>query len=174
MSTMSTEVISLMSSDKHVFQVERDVALMSKTINDLLEDTEDEQIPVSNVDGKTLARVIEFAKHEAALKARAEARASRPASDADKEEEKKDEEDRKKFEESYANDLKNDQSALFDVILASNYLNIKSLLDLTCKTVAGMIKGKSPEEIRQQFNIKNDFTPEEEEEVRKENQWAFD
>jgi len=33
-----------------------------------------------------------------------------------------------------------------------------------------MIKGKTPEEIRKTFNIKNDFTPEEEEEVRRENQ----
>ncbi len=57
---------------------------------------------------------------------------------------------------------------------AANYLNIKALLDLTCQTVAQMIKGKTPEEIRKTFNIKNDFTPEEEEEVRRENQWAFD
>lgn len=30
-----------------------------------------------------------------------------------------------------------------------------------------MIKGKSPEEIRKTFNIKNDFTPAEEEQVSK-------
>jgi hypothetical protein len=57
---------------------------------------------------------------------------------------------------------------------AANYLHIKNLLDLTCQTVADMIKGKTPEEIRKTFNIKNDFTPEEEEEVRRENQWAFE
>ena len=31
-------------------------------------------------------------------------------------------------------------------------------------------KDKSPEEIRQTFNIPNDFTPEEEEQVKKENE----
>jgi hypothetical protein len=38
---------------------------------------------------------------------------------------------------------------------------------LGCKTVANMIKGKSVEEIRAKFNIVNDFTPEEEEQIRK-------
>uniref|UniRef100_A0A8I5NMQ8 S-phase kinase-associated protein 1 n=1 Tax=Papio anubis TaxID=9555 RepID=A0A8I5NMQ8_PAPAN len=55
---------------------------------------------------------------------------------------------------------------------AANYLNIKGLLDVTCKTVANMIKGKTPEEIHKTFNIKNDFTEEEEAQVRKENQWC--
>ncbi|KAH7332134.1 hypothetical protein KP509_20G069800 [Ceratopteris richardii] len=40
--------------------------------------------------------------------------------------------------------------------------------------VRDMIKEKTPEEIRRAFNIENDFTPEEEEEVRRENQWAFE
>jgi S-phase kinase-associated protein 1 len=66
------------------------------------------------------------------------------------------------------------KSLLVLYLQAANYLNIKNLLDLTCQTVADMIKGKTPEEIRKTFNIKNDFTPEEEEEVRRENQWAFE
>lgn len=65
----------------------------------------------------------------------------------------------------YATYVDVDQEQLFELILAANYMDIKPLLDLTCATVASMIKGKTPEEIRKTFNIVNDFTPEEEAQV---------
>lgn len=59
-------------------------------------------------------------------------------------------------------------------IQAANYLNIEGLLDLTTQAIADNIKGKKPQEIREIFNIKNEFTPEDEERVREENSWAFE
>ena len=53
------------------------------------------------------------------------------------------------------------------VAVMSALLCFQGLLDVTCKTVANMIKGKTPEEIRKTFNIKNDFTQAEEEQVGK-------
>ena len=64
------------------------------------------------------------------------------------------------------------QEKLFEIILASNKLGLTSMLDLALAQIAAMIKGKTPEEIRQTFNIVNDFTPEEEAQVRAENQWV--
>ena len=58
--------------------------------------------------------------------------------------------------------LKVDQGIIFDVILAANFLDIKGLLDVTCKSVANMMKGKSADEIRKMFNIQNDFASHEE------------
>ena len=55
-----------------------------------------------------------------------------------------------------------DQEMLFEIVMAANYLDIKPLLELSCAKVASQIKGKSIPEIRQYFNIENDFTPEEE------------
>jgi len=52
-------------------------------------------------------------------------------------------------------------SRLFYQILTISLIFILQS-DVGCKTVANMIKGKTPEEIRKLFNIVNDFTPEEE------------
>ena len=48
------------------------------------------------------------------------------------------------------------------------------MMDLTCQTVADMIKVKTLEEIREILNIRDDSTLEEEEEVKRESQWAFE
>ena len=61
---------------------------------------------------------------------------------------------------------------IIQLITASNYLDIKGLMELTCARVASLIKGKSPEQIRSMFGIENDFTPEEEEKIREENKWC--
>ncbi|KIZ07701.1 SKP1-like protein 1A [Monoraphidium neglectum] len=146
-----------------MFEVDEEVANESVTIKNMIEGEytgTDEVIPLPNVNGKILAKVIEYSRyHVEAAKKGAD---DKPA---------KSEDDVKQWDTEF---VKVDQATLFDLILAANYLNIKGLLDLTCQTVANMIKGKTPEEIRKTFNIKNDFTPEEEEEVRRENQWAFD
>ena len=62
----------------------------------------------------------------------------------------------------YAEYVNLDQEILFELILAANFLNIKSLLELCCAKVASSIKGRSIPEIRKYLNIENDFTPEEE------------
>ncbi|GLJ36403.1 hypothetical protein SUGI_0730870 [Cryptomeria japonica] len=152
--------VKLNSSDDEMFEVDEAVAFESETIKNMIEDTGVESVvPLPNVNSKILAKVIEYCKyHVDAAKTSEETTALSEL-------------DVKKWDKEF---VKVDQATLFDIILAANYLNIKKLLDLTCQTVADMIKGKTPEEIRKIFNIKNDYTPEEEEEVRRENQWAFD
>ncbi|XP_050219476.1 SKP1-like protein 1 [Mercurialis annua] len=145
--------ITLQASDGQTFEVEEAVALVSETIRFMIEDgCAENVIPVPNVTGKILSLVIVYAKKHNETTAA-------------------DDEDIKNWDADF---LKVDQKVLFDLIMAANYLNMKALLDLTCQAVADMIKGKTTEEIRQKFNIANDFTKEEEEEVRRENQWAFE
>ena len=157
----ATATITLISSDGEHFAVPEAAANLSETIHHMIEDgCTDGGIPLPNVTGSILAKVLEYCNKHAAASAGGEG----SSSSSDKEE-------LDKFDKAF---VEVDQATLFDLILAANYLNVKGMLDLTCQTVADMIKGKSVEEIRQTFNIKNDFTPEEEAEIRKENQWAFD
>lgn len=65
-----------------------------------------------------------------------------------------------------------DNSTIVELIMAANYMNINSLMDLACAKISVIIKGKSPEQIRQIFGIENDFTPEEEQKIREENKWC--
>ncbi|KAH8273066.1 hypothetical protein KR018_009367 [Drosophila ironensis] len=71
-----------------------------------------------------------------------------------------------------ANFLRVDHATLVELIVAANYLKMKSLQKAACKTVANRMKGKSVEEIRKAFNIESDFSPEEEEQMRLENEWV--
>ena len=53
-------------------------------------------------------------------------------------------------------------------------MDIKPLLELASAKVASIIKGKNTEEIRKTFNITNDFTPEEEQQILEENKWCME
>jgi S-phase kinase-associated protein 1 len=137
----------LVSSDDKVFEISPEVAKLSPTI---IEGAKDRSFSL-HFPGKILRKVVEYCEHYV--------------------------EDSKTFgadsiPEWYKNFCNVDQATLFELILIANYLDIKPLLDLTCMTVANLIKKKTPEEIRKTFNISHDFTPEEEEQVRKEYEWC--
>ena len=146
--------VKLQSSDNEVFEVDVEVAKQSKVIRPMVEDCDyddfdGELIPLLNVNAAILKKVIEWATHHK----------DDPPPKEDEENREKRTDDIEPFDREF---LKVDQGTLFELILAANYLDMKLLLDVLCKTVANMIKGKTPEEIRKTFNIKHDFTPEEE------------
>lgn len=158
------DMIKLQSADGENFEVEVAVAKQSMIIKTMLEDLgmddkdDDQPVPLPNVEGRILRKVLEWCTRHKDEKF--------PADDTDCEVRSNE------LEEWDQKFVMVDQGTLFEIILAANYLDIKGLLDMGCKSVANMMKGKSAEEIRTTFNIKNDFTPEEEEQLRQENDWA--
>eukprot|EP00043_Microstomoeca_roanoka_P018793 m.204792 g.204792 ORF g.204792 m.204792 type:complete len:170 (+) comp16886_c8_seq1:436-945(+) len=155
--------VKIKSSDDREFTIPMKVARMSVTIKNMLQDLgwdeSEEAFPIPGVEASILEKVITYCTHHA--------------------DEVQDKEDATKkdepsgFDAEFLRDM--DQNTLFKIILASNFLDIKSLLDLTCKHIAKMIHDcPNPDAIRKLFNIKNDFTPAEEEQVRRENEWIED
>jgi len=163
---MSAGKLTLQSSDSAEITVDKEVAersiLIKNMVGDLGEEATSDAIPIPNVNEAVLKKVLEWCEHH---------RADPPQANEDDSDSRKKTTDIDEWDQKF---MQVDQEMLFEIILAANYLDIKALLDVGCKTVANMIKGKSPEEIRKTFNITNDFTPEEEDQIRRENEWAED
>ncbi|KAH3732118.1 cytosolic glycoprotein FP21 [Pelomyxa schiedti] len=153
------KMVKLESSESQVIEAPVEIAKMSVTIKNMLDDLGETNapIPLPNVTVKILNKVLEYCTYHHA----------NPSPDDKRDEKERRLDDIAPWDLEYT---KVDQETLFQLILAANYLDIKPLLDLTCKTVALMMKGKTPAEIRKTFNILTP-TPEEEEEVRKANPW---
>ncbi|XP_044508440.1 SKP1-like protein 1B [Mangifera indica] len=143
--------ITLTSSNREAFEVDEVVALESQMIKQKIEDGDaDDGIPLPNVTSKILLKVIEYCKKHV------------EATESDD------------LETWDAEFVKVDRATLIDLTNAAHYLKIKSLVELTCQTFADKIRGQPTQGIRETFNVENDFTPEELEEVRRENKWAFE
>ena len=74
--------------------------------------------------------------------------------------------------EWYATFIDIPQDEIFEIINAADYLGVKSLLDLGCAKIATMMRGKKAKEVIALFNIEKDFTPEQEDCIRKEYKWT--
>ena len=158
---MAEEKLKLVSAEGTTYEVEESVACKSQLIKNMVEDAGTaEEIPLPNVKSEILEKVIDYCRH---YKDSSPQEIEKPLKSAMLQD---------VVQAWDANFVELEQEVLFELILAANYLDIKSLLDLTCAKVASMLKGKTAEEIRRQFNIENDFTPEEEAQVREENKWA--
>ena len=145
------KIVRLESSDNVGFDVAVSVATVSKFVQTMLEErSEDDQdaekedpdiVPISNVSSDILEKVIDFLKSYNLLLNSTDMFTQIKGLDV----------------------LKiNQKAALFDLFFAADYMDIKPLTVLVCAQLVGMIKGKSVEELRQEFDIVNDFTSEEE------------
>ena len=154
--------VTVLTSDGQAMDMTRAAASMARTLEDLLNDLgEDSPIPIPSVNAHIMRHVIEYAEYKV--------HNPNPAKPTDPKELRRTD-DILPWDRDFIAAL--DQSTLFDVIMAANYLSLQDLVDLGCKSVANMIKGKSVEELRETFHLKNEFTPEEEKKVREENEWC--
>ncbi|XP_047334340.1 SKP1-like protein 1A isoform X2 [Impatiens glandulifera] len=193
----SKKMITLKSSDGRIFEVEEAVAQESQTIKHMIEDGYGNSvIPLPNVTGRILYKIIEFCTKHVAVEEDIKQKSVEPTVVVEDVKQKSVEptvvEDVKQksvelpvdddawdaepsdIDEWDAQFIDVDESTMFELIVASNYLNIKRLMDLSAQAIADMMKDKTVEEIRKIFNIQNDFTPEEEMKIRNENSWAYE
>ncbi|KAL7271694.1 hypothetical protein RUND412_005532, partial [Rhizina undulata] len=163
--------IKLLSSGLATIVVQKEVAERSILIKNMLEDvgvvTEAILIPIVNE--SVLKKVFEWCEHH---------KGDPPTAADDNADSRKKLIVINEWDQKF---MQVDQEMLLEIIILrtlspsielSTILALNPLLDIGCKTVANTIKGKSPDEIRKILNIQKDFTTEEEEQIRRENEWA--
>ncbi|CAG2214790.1 CBF3D [Mytilus edulis] len=157
--------IKLETYEKEVFEIDLDIAKkfgkLVPVLQELLND--DKPLTIKTINSGTLKKIITWCTYH---------KGRSPPPEDDDNRMKHSTEEVSSWDDKFLQE--DGQAALFDLISAAHTLDIDGLLDVACKVVATMIKGKAPEEIRKVFNIKNDFTQQEEDQVRKENDWCED
>ena len=156
-------MLTLVSSEGEKMQISIKAAQRSQMIKRIIDDFPNEtEIPLNNVKSNILKKIKEYLDHYQDTDPK---EIERPLASQNYQE----------CVDPWDFEFINvDLDLIFEIILASNYMDIKPLLELASSKVASIIKGKTPEEIRKTFNIQNDFTPEEEQQIREENQWCLD
>ncbi|KAL5201664.1 hypothetical protein ABZP36_036018 [Zizania latifolia] len=157
----------LVSCDGRSFTLSEAAASLSRVIRVMIEEPQihrgDNRVRFPSVSGKTLAMIAEYCKrHDASAASGGGGSSSSGATEAER---------LKAFDKEFIGDVGPD--LLYDVLTAANFLEIEELIDLGCKRVGELMKGKTPQQIRELFKIDNDFTQEEEDKIREENPWLF-
>ncbi|KAG2679625.1 hypothetical protein I3760_11G058800 [Carya illinoinensis] len=169
-SEASTETIELKTADGGVFDVDKSVAMEFLILKSFCEDEgrffDKTSFSLPNVKERELSKVIEYCTRALEFGAKSAAAAG------DRDAERVVRVEREGFEAEFVNELSNDM--LKELILAVDYLDIKEMLDFLTQSVANRIQNRSVEYVRQFFDIANDFTPQEEEQIHQENAWAFE
>lgn len=137
------------------FKLTRKAALQSEFFAKTLEDPKCTEIRLDKVKDDVLHAIVAWLEYHVVVPPRRIDKPLRSSNMADIVDE---------FDVKFTNV---DQDTMFDIMLIANYLLIIPLLELMCAKCASTLKGKTPAEIRKAYNIRDDFTPEEEEEVRK-------
>jgi len=132
--------------------IDIEIAKMSKTILDLIGDCDSPDIiplPNDDTDKKTFERVVAYCKQKLAHDSKDQG-----------------------WKIDFFHPLQ--PVDLYHLTMAANFLDIPELFDDVTTAVAETFKGKTPEEIRKEWNIKPDLSPEEIEQIKRENEWILD
>jgi|TARA_B110000208_G_scaffold176496_1_gene222931 S-phase kinase-associated protein 1 len=153
------DVVILRSFENESIEVESKVACVSRLVRTMVvpssvrdEPSELQTIALPNVKAVMLRKVLEFCKHELAFPM---VPIKRPLPSTNLA-------DCRGLSEWHIAfvDFGGDESgmqALFEMILAANYMDVKKLLELCCAKLASLIKGKTPAEIENVFAIEDIF-----------------
>ncbi len=146
------EKVKLLCSDEVTVEVDVNVIEKSALIKGIIDESGTaDVIPLAGVKSGILNKILEMCTY---LLTKPAPEIIKPLVDTDM---------TKVVEDQwYVNYINVEHDVLFELIMASNYLDVTPVIELACAKLGSEMKGKSVKEFRKHFNIVNDFTPEEE------------
>ncbi|CAM6126196.1 unnamed protein product [Calypogeia fissa] len=151
--------VELISCDNFQYEVDLAIVQESRLIVDTVETTGDyAALVLPDVPDEILRKVIDYCTYHAQFKIRSDKNVAIT------------EDEIKEWDAAF---VSVDHPTLVGLINAAHYMDIQSLLLLMCERVRHLIIGKTPEQIRRTFGIADDLSPEEKEEIRRHNSWAY-
>ena len=133
--------IVLKSSDEKTFTLEKKSAFISRLVSQALEnDANATEVPIPGAKGAVLELVVQYMTHHAGTEPPIIEKPlrSKLMKDVCKD----------KWDAEFIDAIGNNRQQLYDLILAANYMDVKSLLHLGCAKVASLIKGQPLEKIK--------------------------
>jgi len=138
----SLKPLKILSKDNKEFTLERKHALISTLIKTSLEnDDKAEDVPIPGVTAAVLELVVDYMKEHKGVEPPIIEKPLRSKVMKDI--------CPHKWDADYIDKIGETRQQLYDLILAANYLDIKSLLHLGCAKVASLIKGQPLEKIKE-------------------------
>jgi len=133
--------LKITSKDKLEYTVTKKNIMVSKLIKTSIEnDTETTEVPIPGVLGDILKLVIDYCNHHEGVEPPI---IEKPLRSKIMKDVCKD-----KWDAEFIDKIGENRQTLYDLILAANYMDIKSLLHLGCAKVASLIKGQPLEKIK--------------------------
>jgi len=133
--------LKIVSKDKKEFDIEKKHAFISTLIKTSLDtDPSATEVPIPGVASAILVEVIAYMNHHKGVEPPIIEKPlrSKVMKDVCKD----------PFDADFIDRIGENRQALYDLILAANYMDIKSLLHLGCAKVASLIKGQPLEKIK--------------------------
>jgi S-phase kinase-associated protein 1 len=146
------------SNEKKEFKVDRETLHMSTTITDIIEDTLQTTITIPHITADIMEMVIEYCTMH-------------KGETPDYEEDDIPVKDQVFCSKNGGGDDPSKAKYLQRLIEGANYLNVKPMFDLCCRTLAEMLEGKSTEEMRELLGLVDDLSEEQKAVIAEEKRW---
>ncbi|GAU89520.1 hypothetical protein RvY_02064 [Ramazzottius varieornatus] len=151
-------IVKVKCSDGQIFSMKATTARQSRIIGELLDELEaaggdltKHSFPLpKTIKSRIFRKILPWLQHHA------------KDTDAESWQLTKRESDIPEWDQAFMQSAK-DENVFYDMMNATDTLDIKVLRSLCCKCVAHSLRGKTVEQMRLMLGIESDFTPEEEE-----------